>query len=122
MITISNILFTGLLISSIWLGIIYTYIAVWRIPKEAEQRETLSWYAMISASGAIFCLLLAWRVKEPLAKDFIPVFFILSLIIGYLLRESAISPFQLAGFWSKFGSSSRKNKKEDDTKTVNRQE
>ncbi len=97
----STIVFTGLILAGIYLLIVYNYIALWRIPRETENREKLGWCAMLYSSIAIFCLLLAWRLKEPLAKDFLPVFFILSLIAGFLARESAMSSYTLAKFWVK---------------------
>jgi hypothetical protein len=112
MITVLNILFGGLLFSGICLWILYAYLALWRIPKEKQNREKLSWYTMICASAGTFCFFLAWRLKEPLAKDFLPVFFILSLIVGYLFRESAISPYKLAEFWSKRGSHQQSNEED----------
>jgi hypothetical protein len=46
-------------------------------------------------------------MHEPLAKDFLPVFVIISIIIGLISRESAISPYRLAKFWQKFQTKNR---------------
>lgn len=112
----SNIVFVGLLFSGFCLWSVYAYLALWRIPKEKEGREKLSWYIMICAASATFCLLLAWRIKEPLAKDFLPVFFIISLIIGYLFRESEISSYKLVEFWSKLENNHGQKKSKEDIK------
>jgi hypothetical protein len=80
------------------------------MPKEEENRENLSWIAMLASSSSIFCALLAWRLVEPLAKDFLFIFFMISVLLGYLFRQSAISPYKLAEFWSK-GNPFRKDKK-----------
>ncbi len=106
---ISTILFIGLIIIGVCLLGVYNYIALWQISRETENREKLGWYCMLSFSTAIFCLLIAWRIKEPLAKDFLPVFFIFSLILGFLARESATSPYKLANFWKKLGIKPDKN-------------
>jgi hypothetical protein len=106
---ISTILFVGLIIIGVCLLGVYNYIALWRISKETENREKLGWYCMFCVSTAVFCLLIAWRIKVPLAKDFLPVFFIFSLILGFLARESATSPYKLAKFWKKLGTKTDKN-------------
>ena len=116
MFTLSNIIFAGLLFISLCLWIFYTYLAIWRIPMETERIENLGWLAMICASAATFCLLLAWRLKEPLAKDFLPVFLVISLVIGYLFRESAISPYKLEDFWLKFGTGRKREDKQANNK------
>lgn len=113
MLTLSNIIFAGLLLSGISMWIFYFYLAVWRIPREKGNTELLGLYTMGCASVATFCLLLAWRIKEPLARDFVPVFLVLSLVIGYLFRASALSPFKLGEFWRGVA---KKNIKEEDKK------
>ena len=106
---IPTVIFVGLIIIGICLLILYNYIALWRIPREAENRESLGWYSMLCVSTAIFCLLVAWRIKEPLAKDFLPVFFIFSMGMGFMGRESATSPYKLANFWKKLNTKADKN-------------
>ncbi|MBE7435991.1 MAG: hypothetical protein HS100_18890 [Anaerolineales bacterium] len=105
MTTTLKIIFIGMLLFGVSLWITYTYIALWQIPRLQGERNKLGWYAMLIASAGTFSLFLSWWITEPLAKNFLPIFFIFSLIIGYFARVSAISPFELAEFWSKFGRS-----------------
>jgi MFS family permease len=101
-----NMLTNVLVIISIVIGSMlivgYFYIAAWLISRRKDKREPLSWLAMLFASLSVLVLFIAWMIHEPLAKDFFPVFFVISIVIGLVLRESAISPYKLAKFWSNF--------------------
>lgn len=94
----------ALIIISIVIGLAlmvgYFYIAAWFIPRRKDKRESLSWLAMLFASLSVLALFTAWMIHEPLAKDFFPAFFVISIVIGLIFRESAISPYRLAKFWS----------------------
>lgn len=105
---IQEIIFIGLVFIGICLIIIYNYIVLWLMPRSTKNREGLSWYSMICTTIAVFCLFLAWRIKEPLAKDFLPVFLIFSLIAGFLSRESANRPYKLAELFRKSNSKTTK--------------
>lgn len=96
-----NILTILLIAISVTLLLGYFYIDIWLIPKQEGRRQALSWIAFAFTSLAVFLLTVAWRLHEPLAKDFLPAFVVISLLIGLLFRESAISPYRLANFWRK---------------------
>lgn len=96
------ILFITLLLIGGCLIIFYEYVTLWKIPREKEKRIVWSWVAFLCSAMSTFSFLLAWIVHDPRAGEFFPVFIIFSVIIGFLFRESAISPYRLMEFWSSF--------------------
>ena len=106
----TNILFIVTVVTGLLLMVGYFYIATWLIPRRKERRQQLSWLSMLLSSLSVFVLFIAWTIYEPLAKDFYPAFFVISIIIGLVFRESAISPYKLAKFWSNFQNKDRNRK------------
>ena len=97
----TNILTVLIVAVCLLLFIGYFYIALWLIPKQEERRQILSWLAFLFPALSVLFLSFVWRMHEPLAKDFLPAFLVISVVIGLLFRELAISPYRLAKFWKK---------------------
>lgn len=91
------------IVISIIVFILYTYIALWIIPKNPDKRKQLGWTAMAIISVAVFALLLTTQLWDSRFLEFTPVYIIFSMLLGLLFRESAISPFHLADWWKKIG-------------------
>ena len=91
------------IVISIIVFILYSYIALWLIPKNPAKRNQLGWTAMAIISIAVFALLLTTQLWDFRLLEFTPVFILISPVLGLLFRESAISPFQLADWWKKIG-------------------
>src|SRR5215216_1845211 len=101
MVILSDVFFIGSLIAGFYMALKYAHIAVWRLSMEQANQEKLSWYAMFYGAGSTFAFLLALVVKEPAAIQFLPHFFVFSLIMGFLLRESAMNPVRSRAILSK---------------------
>jgi hypothetical protein len=99
---LTNVLIIITIAIGLTLMVGYFYIAAWLIPRRKDKRENLSWLAMLFASLSVLVLFIAWMMHEPSAKGFFPAFVVISIIIGLVFRESAISPYKLAKFWSNF--------------------
>ena len=104
---LTNVLIIITIVIGLTLMVGYFYIAAWLIPRRKDKRVPLSWLAMLFASLSVLVLFVAWMIHEPLAKDFFPAFFVISIVIGLVFRESAISPYKLAKFWSNFQNKGR---------------
>lgn len=110
---ISQILNIFLIAIGFLLFVGYFYLAGRLIPRHKNdklKRNKLGWLAMMMASFSIFLFSLAWMIREAWPKEFILVFLIISVFIGFLARESAISPYRLGEFWFKLGEKYRKKK------------
>ncbi len=103
---------SSLLVITIVIGLIlmagYFYVAGWLMPKRKDQAQPLSWLAMFLATLSILVLFIAWMIHDPLAEDLFPAFLVISIVVGLVFRESAISPNKLAKFWSGFHNKNRK--------------
>lgn len=98
---VKQILTTFLAIASIFLMLGYFYLADWVIPRSQDRRRFWGWLTFPLSSLSILSLCLIWMLWEPLAQDFLPAFIVISLGIGFIFRESAVSPYSLADFWQK---------------------
>jgi hypothetical protein len=113
-----NIIFSGLIIAGCYMAFQYAHIAIWRLGREKENRKTLSLHAFLYGFGATFSFLLLVVVKEPLAKGFLPLFFVISIIMGVILRDSALSPIRSAEILSKLLSQIQNRTQEKDVKDI----
>ena len=117
-----NIVFAGLILAGCYMALQYTYLAIWRLAreKEKEKQNQLSLHTFFYGFGATFAFLLSAIAKEPLAKVFLPHFFIFSIFMGITLRNSAMQPIRSAEILSKLLSQMENHTPEKEAENIHK--
>ena len=77
----------------------YFYIVIWVMPQKQERLQELSWLCWLCVFVAVIAFASAGAITSIMVRTVFPLFIFIALIIGLILRQSAISPYELSEYW-----------------------